>query len=94
MTFIPMSDQNIQLMLQSDAQQWRNTILWLEQRCKSYNQNLTVDAMNAVGISTDNQNIILAFIADLNRAYSFASGTMPAVADDMLFDCTAVLGIL
>lgn len=89
-----MSAQNIQLMLQNDAQQLRTTISWIEQRYQSYAQNCTVDNMTAAGISSDDQASILAFIGDLNRLKSLMNGTLPGDATDMKFGCAAVLGIL
>jgi hypothetical protein len=93
-TFLPMNQANIQLMLQNDAQQLRTYVSWLEQRVEAYN-NLTTDAMTAAGITDGpTQNVILAFEADINRAYQYATGTAQAVAADMRFDCAAVLGVL
>lgn len=94
MSVIPMSAQNIQLMAQNDAQQLRTFISWVEQRYQSYNQNMTTDNMTTAGIATEDQNTILAFIGDLNRLKTLASGTLPANATDMHYDCAAVLGIL
>ena len=93
-TFLPLNQANIQLMLQNDAQQLRTYISWLEQRVEAYN-NLTTQAMTAAGISDEpTQGVILAFEADLNRAYLYATGTAQGVAADMRFDCAAVLGVL
>jgi hypothetical protein len=94
MTFIPMSLANMQLMLQNDAQQLRTLIDWVEQRYQSYNQNCTQANMTSAGIATEDQNSILAFIGDLNRLKTLASGTLPGDATDMKYDCAAVLGIL
>lgn len=93
MTFIPMSEANIQLMIQNNVQQWRATILWLEERVKSYGLNMTTQNMTAAGISTADQNAILAFISDINKVYGLATGVMPSSANDMLFDCAAILGV-
>jgi hypothetical protein len=93
-TFLPLNQANIQLMLQNDAQQLRTYISWLEQRVEAYN-NLNTTAMNAAGITDSNtQSVILAFEADINRAYQYATGTPQAVAADMRFDCAAILGVL
>lgn len=93
-TFIPLNQANIQLMLQNDAQQLRTYVSWLEQRVQAYN-NLTTGAMTAAGITDGpTQSVILAFIADINRGYSYATGNAQGVAADMRFDCAAVLGIL
>jgi hypothetical protein len=94
MTFIPMTAQNIQLMLQNDAQQLRTFLSWVEQRYQSYGQNCTQANMDAATISAGDQATILAFIGDLNRLKTLASGTLPADATDMHYDCAAVLGIL
>jgi hypothetical protein len=92
-TFLPVSLANIQQNLQNDAQQLRTYVSWLEQRTQAYN-NLTTQVMTAQGISdTPTQNVILAFIADLNRAYQYATGTPQAVAGDMRIDCASVLGV-
>jgi hypothetical protein len=93
-TFLPLNEANIQLMLQNDAQQLRTYISWLEQRVEAYN-NLTTAAMTAAQITDPNvQSVILAFEADINRAYQYATGTAQAVAADMRFDCAAILGVL
>jgi hypothetical protein len=94
MTFIPMSLQNIQLMLQNDAQWLRTVIAQVEERYQSYNQNCTQTNMTTAGISTEDQNSILAFIGDLNRLKTLMNGTLPSDATDMKYDCAAVLGIL
>lgn len=94
MSVIPMSAANIQLMLQNDAQQMRTFLSWVEQRYQSYNQNMTTANMTTAGIATEDQNTILAFIGDLSRLKTLASGTLPANATDMHYDCAAVLGIL
>lgn len=94
MSVIPMSAQNIQLMLQNDAQQLRTFLSWVDQRYQSYNQNMTTDNMTAATISAGDQATILAFIGDLSRIKTLASGTLPANATDMHYDCAAVLGIL
>ena len=93
-TVIPMSLANIQLMAQNDAQQMRTFLAWVEQRYQSYSQNMTVDNMTAAEISSENQATILAFIGDLNRIKTLASGTLPANATDMHYDCASMLGIL
>ena len=93
-TFLPLNQANIQLMLQNDAQQLRTYISWLEQRVQAYN-NLNTAAMTAAQITDPNtQSVILAFEADINRAYQYATGTPQAVAADMRFDCAAILGVL
>lgn len=94
MSVIAMSQQNIELMLQNDAQQLRTFLSWVEQRYQSYNQNMTTANMTAATISTEDQNTILAFIGDLSRIKTLASGTLPSTATDMHYDCAAVLGIL
>jgi hypothetical protein len=94
MSVIPTNQANIQLMLQNDAQQLRTTLSWVDQRYQSYNQNMTTANMTAAGISAEDQNTILAFIGDLSRLKTLASGTLPANATDMHYDCAAVLGIL
>ena len=93
-TYLPLNANNIQLMLQNDAQQLRTYVSWLEQRVQAYN-NLTTQAMTAAGISDGpTQSVILAFIADINRGYQYAIGNTQGVAADMRFDCAAVLGVL
>lgn len=94
MSVIPMSLENIQVMLQNDAQQLRTFLYWVEQRYQSYNQNMTTANMTTAGIAQDDQNTVLAFIGDLNRLKTLASGTLPSDATDMHYDCAAVLGIL
>lgn len=93
-TFVPMSPDNIMVNATNDAAKWRETILWLEQTCKRYNRNMTVDNMTAAGITSDQQTIMLGFIADLNRAYGYVTGTNQGIANNHLDDLTAMLGIL
>lgn len=93
-TFLPENLANIQLMLQNDAQQLRTYVGWLEERSLAYN-NLTQAAMTTAGITDGpTQNVILAFEADINRAYQYAIGNVQGVAADMRFDCAQVLGVL
>jgi hypothetical protein len=94
MSVVPMSQQNIQLMLQNDAQQLRTLLSWVDQRYQSYNQNMTTANMDAATISSADQATILAFIGDLNRIKTLASGALPSNATDMHYDCAAVLGVL
>jgi hypothetical protein len=94
MSVIPISLNNLEIALQNDTQQLRTTIAWVEQRYQSYNQNCTQANMTSAGISTADQNAILAFIGDLNRLKTLMNGTLPSDATNMKFDCAAVLGIL
>jgi hypothetical protein len=94
MSVIPMSLQNIDLMVQNDAQQLRTFISWVEQRYQSYNQNMTSDNMTAATIASGDQNTILAFIGDLHRLQLLMNGTLPSDATNMKYDCAAMLGIL
>lgn len=94
MTLIAMSLQNIQLAAQNDTQQMRTFLDWVNDRYQAYNQNCTTDNMTAAGIITADQDAILAFIGDLNRIKTLASGTLPSDATDMRYDCAAILGIL
>lgn len=94
MSFIPMSQANIQLMLQNDAQQLRTFIDWVGQRYQSYAQNCTTQNMTSAGVAAADQNAILAFIGDLNRLKTLMGGTLPSDATDMKFDCAAILGIM
>lgn len=92
-TFLAVDLATIKLMLQNDAQQLRTYISWLEERVQAYN-NLTTQAMTNAGITdSPTQNVILAFEADISRAYQYATGTAQAVAADMRVDCAAILGI-
>jgi hypothetical protein len=93
-TFVPMTSENIYTNATNDAFKWRETILWLEQTCKRYNRNMGVDNMTAAGLTSDQQTIMLAFIADLNRAYGYVTGTNQGIANNHLDDLTAMLGIL
>jgi hypothetical protein len=94
MAIIPISNNNIMLMLQNDCQQWRTTIAWAKQRYQAYNQNCTAANMTAASISVADQAIINAFVGDLNRFIQLAGGTLPTNADDMIFNLQAVLGIM
>lgn len=94
MSFVPTDLTHINQALQSDLQQWRNTIAWAKQRYQAYNQNLTTATMTTLGISPEDQNAITAFIGDLNRFIQLSSGTVPTSADDMVFNLQALLGVI
>lgn len=94
MTFIPLSNQNLQIALQNDTQQLRTFIDWVTDRYQAYNQNCTTQNMTTAGIATADQNSILAFIGDLNRLKTLMAGTLPSDATDMRYDCAAILGVL
>lgn len=94
MSLVPMSQANIQLMLQNDCQQLRTFIDWVQQRYQSYNQNMTAANMTAASISANDQAAILAFIGDLNRLQTLMNGTLPTDATNMKYDCAAILGIM
>jgi hypothetical protein len=94
MSIIPVDSAHLTLMLQNDAQQWRTTIKWAQERYQAYNQNCTADNMTAAGIASGDQATILAFVGDLNRFITLTSGTLPANADDMTYNLQAVLGIM
>lgn len=92
-TFIPMNSDNIYVAAANDAAKWRETISWLEQACKRYNRNMTADNMTAAGLTSDQQTIMLGFIADLNRAYGYVTGTSQSVVNDHRDDLAAMLGV-
>lgn len=94
MALIPIDAANLKLMLQNDTQTVRTFISFVEQRYQSYNQNCTQANMTSAGISTADQNAILAFIGDLNRLKTLANGTLPSDATDMKYDCAAILGVV
>jgi hypothetical protein len=93
-SLIPMDLAHIQVMLQNDAQQMRTMLSWLEERNRTYQQNLTAANMTAAGITTADQTAILAFIADIARMLAYASGTPQAIAGDVRIDITGVLGVM
>lgn len=94
MSFVPTDLAHINQALQSDLQQWRNTIAWAKQRYQAYNQNLTTDTMTTLGISTVDQDAIIAFVGDINRFIQLSEGTIPSSADDMVFNLQAILGVI
>lgn len=94
MSYIPIDANHLTVALQNDAQQWRNTIDWAKQRYQAYNQNLTTTVMTNLGISTSDQNFILAFVADLNRFITLSGGVVPSDADNMVYNLQGVLGVM
>jgi hypothetical protein len=94
MPVIPVNNANLTQMLQNDCQYWRSVIEWAKQRYQAYNQNCSTANMTAAGFSAEDQATILAFVADLSRFVTFAGGTMPDFAGDMVYDVQAVLGIM
>lgn len=93
MSLVPLDNTNIVASLVSDATYLRSFLNWAEQRYSSYNQNLTTDAMTAASIASGDQAFVLAFIGDLNRIKTLAGGIVPADADDMHYNCNALLGL-
>lgn len=94
MSFIPVDNAHITQTLLNDAMQWRQTIQWAQQRYEAYNQNCSGTAMTAAGISSGDQGAIFAFIGDLHRFVQLASATLPSDATDMMYDVSAILGVL
>lgn len=93
MSLVALSSTNITNAIISDAQYLRSVIDWANTRYNIYNQSLTTDAMTAASIATADQNFILAFIGDLNRLITLASGTVPSNADNMTYNINALLGL-
>lgn len=93
MSLVALSNANIVASLVSDATYLRSFLNWAAQRYSSYNQNLTTDAMTAASISSGDQAFVLAFIGDLNRIITLGGGTVPSNADDMHYNCNALLGL-
>lgn len=94
MPFIPVDSMHLTVAIQNDAQEWRRMIDWAKQRYQAYNQNLTADVMTGLGISQTDQGFILAFVGDLNRFIQLSGGTLPANADDMVYNVQGVLGVM
>lgn len=94
MSVIPVDSPNLKLMLQQDAQQLREFTLWVKKRRQSWEQNGTTQNMTNAGFSSDDQNTVLALIGDFHRLDVLMNGTLPSDATNMLYDCSAVLGVL
>jgi hypothetical protein len=93
MTLVPISQNNINNAIISDATYMRSMIEWAKRRYESYNLMLTTDAMNAASIAPGDQAYILAFIGDLNRFIQLSGGTVPDTADDMLYNIAHLIGL-
>lgn len=93
MSLVPVDNSHIIQAVISDATYLRSVINWAQQRYNTYNQSLTQDAMTAASIASGDQDFILAFIGDLNRIITLAGGAVPANADNMIFNCNALLGL-
>lgn len=93
MPLVPLDNTHITNAIIGDAQYLRSVIDWANTRYNVYNQSLTTDAMTAASIASGDQAFILAFIGDLNRLITLASGTVPSNADNMTFNINALLGL-
>jgi hypothetical protein len=93
MSVIPVDINAVKLNVQNDAQEWERIIQWAKRRYQAYAQNLDTTTMTALGIATNDQNFINAFVADLNRFNQLASGTLPSDADDMIYVVHGLLGV-
>lgn len=94
MSLVPMDNGNMTLAVRNDAQKMREFLAWAELRYSVYNQNCTTDNMTAAGIPSGDQAFVLAFIGDLNRIKTLASGVLPGNADDMHYNVNALLGLV
>lgn len=93
MALVPVTSTSITNAVVSDTQYLRNVIDWAKQRYEAYNLMCTTAAMTAASIDSNDQTYILAFIADLNRIVQLSEGTIPATADDMLYNITQLIGL-
>lgn len=93
MTLVAVDNTHITTALINDASYLRSVVQWAQQRYQAYNQNLTTDVMTAASIASGDQTFILAFIADLNRLITLASGTLPSTTDNFEYNITALLGL-
>ena len=94
MTFVPIDSSHLNIAVQNDAQQWRSTIDWAQNRYYTYNQQLTTTIMTNLGVVTADQNAILAFIADLNNFNLLAAGSAPTSGSIFKFNVANILGIM
>lgn len=94
MTFIPIDSTHLTVALQNDVQQWRTTMDWAQDRWYAYNQQLTTQIMTGLSISTNDQNAILAFIADLNNFNLLALGEAHTTGSIFRFNVANILGVL
>lgn len=93
MTLVAVTQQAITSAVVADAQNLRGFIDWCKTRYEAYNLMCTTDAMTAASIASGDQTYILAFIGDLNRIIQLSGGTVPANADDMMYNITQLLGL-
>lgn len=93
MALVPVTQTAITNAVTSDAQYLRSFIDWCKQRYEAYNLMCTTAAMTAATIDSNDQTYILAFIGDLNRIIQLSGGTVPANADDMVYNITNLLGL-
>ena len=93
MALIPIDAAHIQQTIQSDANQLRTMLSWLQVRDSIYQLNMTTANMTTATIAAGDQTAILAFIADIHRIMQFMQGTLPAVAGDIRVSTAGVLGI-
>lgn len=93
MALVPITQTAITTAVTNDAQYLRSFIDWAKQRYEAYNLMCTTQTMTTAGISSNDQTFILALIGDLNRIIQLSGGTVPANADDMLYNITQLLGL-
>jgi len=94
MAFIPVNGANLTVALQNDVQQWRTTLDWAQDRQYAYSQQLTTNIMTNLSIATADQNMILAFIADLNNFNLLAAGQAHTTGSIFRFNIAGILGVL
>lgn len=94
MSFIPVNSTNLTVALQNDVQQWRTTLDWAQDRQYAYSQQLTTQIMTSLGVSTNDQNAILAFIADLNNFNLLAAGQSHTTGSIFKFNIANILGVM
>lgn len=94
MTLIPVDLNNVKLNLQNDCQHVRTFLEWLDERYQAYNQNLTTEVMNGLGIASGDQGFINAFVGDINRMRQISSGVQDVDGTDFRYDIAGVLGVM
>lgn len=93
MALNPLTNPAITQSVISDANYLRSFLAWSQARYSAYSLLCTTAAMNAAGISANDQTFILAFIGDLNRINQLSTGTIPGNTDLFNYNITQLLGL-
>ena len=94
MSYIPVDNTHLTLMVQNDSQKLREVLHWVADRRQAYGQNVTSDVMTALGVSSADQNFINSLAAEFVRIDDLGNGTVPSSADNMRYVIAGNIGVM